>query len=68
MRKKTFKMVCKLLFAVAIAIDVISAFGIICSVLMITNGRLWAILPLAISIGLSWLGAELGEAAEERIW
>lgn len=68
MRKRTFKRICKLLFAVAIAVDVIAAFGIICSVLMITNGRLWAILPLAISIGLSWLGAELGEAAEERIW
>lgn len=67
MGKKRTRRICRVLYAVAIAVSVISLFTIICSVLMITNGRLWAVLPLAIGIGLVWLADELAEAADRRI-
>lgn len=68
MGKKRTRRVCRVLYALAIAVAVIAAFGIICSVLLIVNGgRLWAILPLAIFIGLVWLGEELAEAADKRM-
>lgn len=68
MGKKRTRRICRVLYALAIAVSVIALLGIICSVLLIVNGgRLWAILPLAIFIGLVWLADELAEAADKRM-
>lgn len=57
----------RVLLAVAVAASVIAVICIACSMLCIAHGRLWAILPLAIGIGILWLAEELGEAAEKRM-
>ena len=67
MGKKRTRRICRVLYAVAIAVAVVAALGIICSTLLIANDRLWAILPFAICVGLLWLCDELAEAADKRM-
>lgn len=67
MGKRRTRRICRALYAIAIAVAVVSVFVIVCSVLLIAHDRLWAILPLAIGIGLVWLAEELAEAADKRM-
>ena len=67
MGKKRTRRVCRALFVLTIIVTVIATLGIIGSVLCLVHGRVWAILPLAINIGLVWLADELAEATEKRM-
>lgn len=67
MGKKRTRNVCRVLYVVAIAVNVVSVLGIVCTVLMMSNGRLWAVLPFAGFVALVWLADELSEAVEKRM-
>ena len=67
MDKRRVRRICRALYFVAIALNVIAIFGIIGSVLCIAHGRMEAVLLLAVCIGLVWLGSELAEATDKRI-
>lgn len=67
MGKKRTRNVCRVLYVVAIVVYVVSVLGIVCTVLMMSNGRMWAVLPFAGFVALVWLADELAEAAEKRM-
>lgn len=67
MGKKRTRRVCRALFAVAVVITVVAAFGIIGSFLCLAHGRVWAIIPLGICVGLVCLAERIGESAEKRM-
>lgn len=67
MGKKRTRRVCRALLAVSVVIAVVAVFGIIGSFLCLAHGRVWAIIPLAVFVGLVWIAECLGESAEKRM-
>lgn len=66
MDKKRSRRICRALYIIAIALNVLAVFGIIFSVLCFVHGKMIALLPLAVSIGIVCLASELAEATEHR--
>ena len=67
MNRKRTRRICRVLYALAIAVEVIAAFGIVCFVLLMANNRAWAILPLVVCFALAWVTGELAESIEKRM-
>lgn len=67
MDKRGFRRLCRALYAVAIAFDVIAVLLIIGSTLCICHGNMRAIVTLALGFGLLGLGCALGDSTEERM-
>lgn len=66
-KKRTRRFYRRVLLAVSVVIAVVAVFGIIGSFLCLAHGRVWAIIPLAVFVGLVWIAECLGESAEKRM-
>ena len=66
-KKLTRRFYRRLLLAIAVVISVVAVYGIIGSFLCLAHGRVLAIIPLAICVGLVWIAERIGESAEKRM-